>query len=332
MGLLDLRTQLMGDVRDVGLGDVFWPNNPYAYYKFYQNSMREGGDPMMCFLYTFALIMSLVCTVDCFVWCFTAIKTPYGIVTGVELIKRKLSPKHEGFQALVRCWSSLWVALKIMRVREVLNFYLKFHHQVYAFMFFSLVGLVVVCHYIARAQHFFFFLEWNPHHSKKEQGMCYRLLREWGPDKATLVEELDWICVNLVASIVGFNSSKCDSIKNLVREELDAVIVYEKAAGNASFDEFSHYRQDWMFLTSMHHICTKDWETEMAYDPYNKITGDLNYYQFHLRFMLALFSVASTEGSDVIAYLPSFGHCEWDYIIVTMIGMFILAFVNAKGV
>ena len=48
--------------------------------------------------------------------------------------------------------------------------------------------------------------------------------------------------------------------------------------------------------------------------------------------MLALFSIGSTEGSDVIAYIPStIGH-QWAMMITILTGMFVMAFINAKGI
>ena len=34
LALLDLKTQMMGDLATVGLCDIIWPNNPYAFYRF----------------------------------------------------------------------------------------------------------------------------------------------------------------------------------------------------------------------------------------------------------------------------------------------------------
>ena len=64
---------------------------------------QEPTNAEYIFGYSFALLMSLICIVDLVLWLMTAIKTPYGAVTGVELIKRKLSPKHDGFTFVVRC-------------------------------------------------------------------------------------------------------------------------------------------------------------------------------------------------------------------------------------
>ena len=93
IGLMDLRTKLMGNISTVGLSDVIWPNNPYAYYRFWA---EEPTDATEIFIYSFALLMTLICFVDFCLWLFTAIKTPYGELTGNSLMMRKLSPKHEG--------------------------------------------------------------------------------------------------------------------------------------------------------------------------------------------------------------------------------------------
>ena len=56
----------------------------------------------------------------------------------------------------------------------------------------------------------------------------------------------------------------------------------------------------------------------------------MRYHRFHLRHMLALFSMGSTEGSDVSAIVPSkYGH-YWLSIVIIVIGMFVLAFMHAK--
>ena len=93
VALLDLRTQFMGDISTVGLSDIIWPNNPYAYYRFWAEGPTDAD---IIFYYSFALLMSLICIVDLCLWLLTAIKTPYGVLTGRNLIMRKLSPKHEG--------------------------------------------------------------------------------------------------------------------------------------------------------------------------------------------------------------------------------------------
>ena len=93
VGLLDLRTKLMGDISTVGWSDIIWPNNPYAYYRFW---MERPTNPEYIFMYSFALLMSLICVVDLGLWLFTAIKRPYGVLTGCRLMFRKLSPKYEG--------------------------------------------------------------------------------------------------------------------------------------------------------------------------------------------------------------------------------------------
>ena len=47
--------------------------------------------------------------------------------------------------------------------------------------------------------------------------------------------------------------------------------------------------------------------------------------------MLALFSLGSTEGADVIAYNPNTIGNYMAMVIIVVMGMFILAFINAKG-
>ena len=89
------------------------------------------------------------------------------------------------------------------------------------------------------------------------------------------------------------------------------------------------FRDNYFFLKSMHHFCGMDWEKEIADNSFYREIGD-PYYFFHLRYILALFSLASTEGSDTIAYIPStVGHyCCMVFSVI--IGMFVLAFINAK--
>ena len=330
MGLLDLRTKLMGNLRSVGLSDVVWPNNPYAYYRFWkQMSFQSGASAYTIFLYSFALLMTLFCIVDFCLWILMAIKTPYGVLTGTELLKRKLSPKHDGFISLVRFWSGFWVALKFMRTRDVLNYFIQFRYQVYVFMVFSLVGLVIVCHYMARAMHYFAFLHWVA--GENEIGMCDAMFLEWGKTDKDVDDDVRDICVHGLTSVVGIPAESCEveNRRKVVKDNLGVVVRYYREADKLSFMRFSNYRQYDLFLRSMHYLCQQDWETELSFNGYT--LSENKYYNFHLRYMLALFSIASTEGSDVIAYVPSAPDYYTVFLITIVTGMFVLAFVSAKG-
>ena len=100
IALYDMRTKLMGDLASVGLSDVIWPNNPYAYVRFW---LESPDDRASQFFYSISLIGSFICLADLLLWFMTAIKTPYGLLTGRELVKRRLSPKHDGFVFRVLC-------------------------------------------------------------------------------------------------------------------------------------------------------------------------------------------------------------------------------------
>ena len=221
IGLYDLRTKLMGDIASVGLSDIIWPNNPYAYVRFWL--MSPSDDRMNHFVYSLSFIGSFICLADLLLWCMTAIKTPYGLLTGRELVKRKLSPKHDGFVFIVRCWSSLWPGLKIMRLREVLNYHIQFGYHVYLYVIFSLIGLVVVCHYVARGEHYFAFKNWKP--TAEETGMCYQLREEWGENNITLKEKVRKVCLD-IASVAGEPENTCDISKAMFRFPLGAIFTH----------------------------------------------------------------------------------------------------------
>ena len=57
----------------------------------------------------------------------------------------------------------------------------------------------------------------------------------------------------------------------------------------------------------------------------------MRYLDFHLRYVLSLFSMATTEGSDVIAFIPSTYAQYYPAVTAIIVGMFVLAFMNAKG-
>ena len=78
-----------------------------------------------------------------------------------------------------------------MRLREVLGYCLSIHHQVYLFMLFSLMGLVVVCHYVARGQHYFAYMYWNDDDANT---MCKTLKEEWGKQHSVMEDELKEVC------------------------------------------------------------------------------------------------------------------------------------------
>ena len=240
--------------------------------------------------------------------------------------------KFQGFTAVVRFWSGLWVGLKFMQMREVLNYYVPIQYQVYLYMGFSLAGLVVCCHYVARVEYFFAHENWMP--KDKDRSMCHKLKKEWGQTKQDMETHLQYLCYNSIArsaNISNYTSCATDEhIMHMTNANLKPVMGYFDVADNASIMMLTKHRNYNFFLKNMYHLCTQDWATQLANNSFYDPPGYMPYHYFHMRYMLSLFSIGSTEGSDIIAYLPSTKGHFWCMTIIIVIGMFVLAFMNAK--
>ena len=87
-----------------------------------------------------------------------------------------------------------------------------------------------------------------------------------------------------------------DGVREVILQNLDQAMKYQQRADDLSWQRFGQFRVYDHFLRNMHGVCGLDWETKLAESSFYE-EEYLPYYHFHMRYMLALFSMASTEGT-----------------------------------
>ena len=133
--------------------------------------------------------------------------------------------------------------------------------------------------------------------------------------------------------MAGFNETSCNTemhFLNMAIDNLGAMITYFDKADNQSQHLVTKFRNYNLFLKQMFHLCLEDWETQLADNSYYDDYNYMPYHKYHMKSMMALFSLGTAEGADIIAYIPStWGHHR-GMVVIVAIGMFVLAFMGAK--
>ena len=99
------------------------------------------------------------------------------------------------------------MGLKVSRIGDMLQFHLKYKWQVFVSLLTSLIGLIMICHYVSRLEYVLMVYYWygaeggDVAHDEGVGGKCKMMKNEWGSALDEMLFNRERLCNNSIAKM-----------------------------------------------------------------------------------------------------------------------------------
>ena len=298
-----------------GLWDCIWPNNPYSL------SHLDGHTSLKVkVLTTLSFIVSLFFLADFFIIFMTVDKVLYSFVTMKELLKKKLAFQNEGASTMLHFLAIFLPSLKIYFLGKIGKAGGKFQQNVQICLPVTL--LVVVCMYAARLGYYYAYNGWT-----KDTSFCAVFHKEWNNNPQ---KEIDRLCNQ--APIKGWNQTcyhfhHLDTFSRAFSYYMPPEILQESS--ETVINKMGKVIEKIRLTLNLQHVCSKKWLGQDIQEGEQLLFEEESLWSYQLRTFLALWTIASLEGNDIISLFPNGSHFMVTLALCCYTGITILAIMNA---